>query len=106
MSRFKFHRPSPALAIALVALFVALGGSAVAATTLLIHTKNIANGAVTNHKLANGAVGLAKLNTHGSAQRSPPRARAGESSPARPEPPGPPARRAPQGRPARTAPTG
>lgn len=63
MSRFKFHRPSPALAVSLVALFVALGGSAVAATTLLIHTKNIANGAVTNHKLANGAVGLAKLNT-------------------------------------------
>jgi hypothetical protein len=72
MSRFKFSRPSPALVVALVALFIVMGGSAVAATTLLVHTDNIANGAVTNHKIANGAVsnhkladgavGLAKLN--------------------------------------------
>ena len=53
--------PSPALAVALVALFVALSGSAVAATTLLVHTSNIANGAVTGRKIANGAVGVNKL---------------------------------------------
>lgn len=44
--------PSPVLVIALVALFVALSGSAVAATTFLVHTDNIANGAVTRAKLA------------------------------------------------------
>jgi hypothetical protein len=57
----KFRRPSPAMVVALAALFVAMGGSAVAATQLLIHTKDIANGAVTNRKLANGAIGLSKL---------------------------------------------
>jgi hypothetical protein len=65
VSRLKFRRPTPALLVATVALFVALGGGgALAATKLMIHTGNIANGAVTNHKLANGAVGLQKLNTH------------------------------------------
>lgn len=52
MSRLKDRMPSPALVIALVALFVALSGSAVAATTFLVHTDNIANGAVTRAKLA------------------------------------------------------
>ncbi len=52
MSRLKDRTPSPALVIALVALFVALSGSAVAATTFLVHTNNIANGAVTRAKLA------------------------------------------------------
>jgi hypothetical protein len=53
--------PSPALTVAVVALVVAMSGSAVAATTLLVHTKNIANGAVTGKKIANGAVGISKL---------------------------------------------
>ncbi len=52
MTRLKDRMPSPALAVALVALFVALSGSAVAATTFLVHTNNIANGAVTRAKLA------------------------------------------------------
>jgi hypothetical protein len=65
VSRFSFRRPSPALLVAFVALFVALGGGgALAASKLIIHTDNIANGAVTNHKLAAGSVGLHKLNTH------------------------------------------
>ena len=62
MSRIKLRRPTPALVVAVAALFVAMGGSAVAATKLLVHTRNIANGAVTNRKLANGAVGFGKLN--------------------------------------------
>lgn len=61
MSRLKFRTPSPALVVGLVALFVAMSGSAVAATTLLVHTGNIANGAVTGKKIANGAVGINKL---------------------------------------------
>ncbi|MGH2867746.1 MAG: hypothetical protein ACRDNK_09280 [Solirubrobacteraceae bacterium] len=61
MSRFKFRKPSPSMVVALAALFVAMGGSAVAASRLFIHSRNIANGAVTNHKIANGAVGFAKL---------------------------------------------
>jgi len=61
VSRFKDRLPSPAIVVALVALFVAMSGSAVAATTLLVHTGNIANGAVTGSKIANGAVGMNKL---------------------------------------------
>jgi hypothetical protein len=60
-----FRRPTPALLVAFVALFVALGGGgALAATKLIVHTHNIANGAVTNRKLGNGSVGLKKLNIH------------------------------------------
>lgn len=61
MSRFKLRTPSPSLAISIVALIFAMGGSAVAATKLLIHTRNIANGAVTNQKIHNGAVSVNKL---------------------------------------------
>ena len=61
MSNFKSRAPSPALVVAVVALVVAMSGSAVAATTLLAHTNNIANGAVTGKKIANGAVGINKL---------------------------------------------
>lgn len=61
MSRLKGRVPSPALVVAIVALVVAMSGSAVAATTLLVHTNNIANGAVTGRKIANGAVGMNKL---------------------------------------------
>jgi hypothetical protein len=61
VSRFKDRLPSPALVVGLVALFVAMSGSAVAATTLLVRTDNIANGAVTGEKIANGAVSINKL---------------------------------------------
>jgi hypothetical protein len=65
VSRFSFRRPSPALLVAFVALFVALGGGgALAASQLIVNTDNIANGAVTNHKLATGSIGLGKLNSH------------------------------------------
>jgi hypothetical protein len=62
VSRLSFRRPSPALLVAFVALFVALGGGgALAASKLIVHSDNIANGAVTNHKLADGSVGIHKL---------------------------------------------
>jgi hypothetical protein len=60
MFRLKLHRPSPALVIALLALFAATGGTAFAASGL-IHTRDIANGAVTKPKLADGSVSPSKL---------------------------------------------
>jgi hypothetical protein len=64
VSRLKVRRPSPALLVAIIAVFVALGGGgALAASKLIVHTDDIANGAVTGRKLAAGAVGLKKLNT-------------------------------------------
>lgn len=51
----RFGRPSPAMIVALIALFVALGGASYAAVKLkknAVKTKNIANKAVTEKKLA------------------------------------------------------
>lgn len=61
MGYLKPGRPSAATVISVVALVFALSGSAIAASKLLIHTGNIANGAVTNSKIKNGAVGMGKL---------------------------------------------
>jgi len=47
--------PTPSLLVAAAALFIALGGSAVAANHL-IHTKDIAAGAVTSKTIKNGTV--------------------------------------------------
>ena len=55
---------NPATVIACIALFVALGGAAMAAKTASknsVKTVSIANGAVTTPKLRNGAVTAAKL---------------------------------------------
>ena len=52
--------PSPAMVVALIALFIALGGAAGAATTL-VTTKMIANKAVTRAKIASNAVTGAKV---------------------------------------------
>lgn len=57
MRRLVNHRPSPALLIALLSLFVALGGTVYAATTLpknSVGTKQIKNKAVTRPKLDPG----------------------------------------------------
>ncbi|MGH2862004.1 MAG: hypothetical protein ACRDLT_10950 [Solirubrobacteraceae bacterium] len=61
MRHLKLRRPSPAAVISTVALVFALSGSAVAASKLIVHTGNIANGAVTGKKLHKGAVGFTKL---------------------------------------------
>ena len=58
------RRPSPAMAVALLALFVALGGSAVAAVELArnsVGSEQIRAGSVTTTKLRNGAVTGAKV---------------------------------------------
>src|ERR1700754_1158633 len=52
-------RPSPALLISLLSLFVALGGSAYAATK--IGTGDIKPNAVTTSKIKNGAITTAKI---------------------------------------------
>jgi len=58
------HVPSPAMIVACVALFVAMGGTSYAAVTLAansVGTKQIKNGAVTAAKIKNGAVTTAKV---------------------------------------------
>jgi hypothetical protein len=53
--RKRLRRPSPALVVALIALFVALGGTTYAATSLpenSVGTAQIKNGAVTKEKIA------------------------------------------------------
>ena len=47
--------------MAVAALVMSLGGGAYAATRSLVHTNDIANGAVTNKKLADGSVSSSKL---------------------------------------------
>jgi hypothetical protein len=59
MSKVWGKRPSPSLVISVLALFVALGGSAYAATK--IGTKNIKNNAITTAKIKKNAVTTAKI---------------------------------------------
>lgn len=64
MQKRRLKAPSPALVISLIALFVALGGTAYAATRLArnsVGTKQLKNSAVTSSKIKNGAVTSAKL---------------------------------------------
>jgi len=64
----RLRAPSPALAIALIALFVALGGTTYAATGLpknSVGTKQLKKNAVTAPKIKNGAVTASKINTSG-----------------------------------------
>lgn len=66
--KFAMHRPSPAMLVALVALFVALGGTSYAAIKLpgnSVGSKQLKNGAVTNKKIGKGAVTASKINTSG-----------------------------------------
>jgi hypothetical protein len=60
--------PSPAFVISLVALFVALGGTTYAATSLprnSVGTKQLKKNAVTTKKIKNGSVTAAKINANG-----------------------------------------
>jgi hypothetical protein len=66
MPRLSSRLPSPAMLVALLALFVALGGSAYAvksasAPANSVVTKSIKKGAVTQLKIAPGAVGTAQI---------------------------------------------
>jgi len=72
------RRPSPAIVVSVVALLVALGGTAYAGITLgknsvgskqlknnAVTSSKIKNGAVTTKKLKNGAITSSKINTSG-----------------------------------------
>jgi hypothetical protein len=61
----KLRRPSPALVISVLALFIALGGSAYAANQLAknsVGTKQLKKNAVTTPKIKNNAITGAKIN--------------------------------------------
>ena len=63
MFGIKIHRPSPALAVAMIALLVALSGTAYAAVTLApnsVGTAQLKTGAVTLTKIAKSAQGALK----------------------------------------------
>jgi hypothetical protein len=67
MYRLRAHPPSPALVIAVIALFISLGGGAVAAVELSkdsVGTKQLKNGAVTHSKLRFGAVTASRVRSH------------------------------------------
>jgi len=64
MRHLKTFRPTPALIVAFVALFAAMGGFGYAAVKMKpysVKSKNIKNGAVTTDKVADGAVTTPKL---------------------------------------------
>ncbi len=65
----RLRAPSPALVIALIALFVALGGTSYAAINALpknsVGTKQLKKNAVTGVKIKNKAVTASKINTSG-----------------------------------------
>jgi hypothetical protein len=64
MKKLRVFRLTPAMVVACVALFVAMGGVGVAALKLKpnsVKTKNIKNGAVTGGKVADGAITTAKF---------------------------------------------
>jgi hypothetical protein len=68
MRYLRARKPSPALVIAVLALIVALGGTAYAGITIRknsVGTKQLKNGAVTTPKIKNGAVTTAKLGNPG-----------------------------------------
>jgi len=68
MQKRHLKAPSPALVISLIALFVALGGTAYAATSLpnnSVGTKQLKKNAVTAPKIKNHAVTASKINTKG-----------------------------------------
>jgi hypothetical protein len=67
MYRVLAHRPSPAMVVALLALFSSLGGSAFAALNLptnSVGSKQLRNDSVTGAKLHSGAVNASKVEAH------------------------------------------
>jgi hypothetical protein len=68
MEKRRLRAPSPAFVISLIALFVALGGTTYAATSLpknSVGTKQLKKNAVTGPKIKKGAVTAGKINAKG-----------------------------------------
>ena len=66
--KFALRRPSASMVVAIIALVMAMGGTSYAALTLpknSIGTRQLKNRAVTNSKIAKGAVNASKINTTG-----------------------------------------
>lgn len=64
LARLRRHRPSPSMVVALVALFVALGGTSYSAITLSknsVKSKHIAKGQVKRSDIGKNAVNSAKV---------------------------------------------
>lgn len=64
LARVRSYRPSPAMVVALLALFVALGGSSYAAITLKknsVKSRNIANGQVKRVDIGKDAINSSKV---------------------------------------------
>lgn len=64
LAQLRSHRPSPAMVVALAALFVALGGGSYAAITLKknsVTSRNIANGQIKRVDIANDAINSSKV---------------------------------------------
>jgi hypothetical protein len=107
MLKNRFHswprRPSPAMVVALIALFIALSGVTYAAVNMpanSVGTKQIKNNAVTGQKLANDAVTSNKVRDYSLLAK--------DFGPGqlRPGPQGPQGQPGPQGRPGPTGATG
>ncbi len=64
------RRPTPSLAVALLALFVALGGTATAASVLITSSKQVRNGSLTGADLRDGSVGAKELTSAAQASMS------------------------------------
>jgi hypothetical protein len=75
----RFRAPSPALVISLIALFVALGGTTYAATSLpknSVGTTQLKSGAVTPPKVARKTIALFKVERGRQARKAIPARRA------------------------------
>lgn len=64
MSRFSVHRPSPAIAVALAALTVALGGTALAAGRLVNGDSLIKKGSLSGNRLRHATITGSQINLH------------------------------------------
>src|SRR3954454_5333324 len=59
------RRPSPALVISIIALVMAMGGSALAAKVLITNSSQVKNGSLRGSDLAKGAIGRTQLKNNG-----------------------------------------
>jgi hypothetical protein len=73
MAQLRRYRPSPAMVVALIALFVALGGTSYAAITLSknsVRSKHIGTGQVKRADIAANAITRPRLTTTPCAKRT------------------------------------